>query len=64
MGNEATLVIRDAMSSALTNPAVHDKLTAADAKLIRLILMKDEAKWTAEEHAQVLKTFCWDAQNC
>ncbi len=63
MVSEATLAIREAMSLALSNQAVHAKLPTADAKLIRPIMLKDEAKWSDEEHTRVFKTFSWAAQN-
>ena len=64
MDDEATLAIREAMSTALNNPVVREKLPSADLKLISIALLKDEAKWTEVEHARVVKTFVWAAQNC
>ena len=62
--NEAILAIREAMSTALNSPDVSAKLPGPDTKALRPIFLKDEAKWTREEHAAVLQTFVWAAQHC
>jgi hypothetical protein len=64
MGGGGTIIIRNAMKQALSDPLVHGTLSDSDIAAIGPILAKDVNDWTHKEHDKVLKVFTWAAQHC
>lgn len=64
MGGGGTVIIRQAIQRALTDPLVHGMLSDLDKTMVDPIMGKDCDKWTHHEHEQALKAFVWAAQHC
>ena len=59
MGGGGTIIIRNAIKTALTDPMVHGLIPADEAASIDAILAKDTSSWTSQETHQAAKVFHW-----
>lgn len=64
MGGGGTIIIRQAIKQALTDPVVHGMLPASDIAVVDPILAKDVNDWTHQEQRAAMKTFAWAEQHC
>jgi len=64
MGGGGTIIIRNAMKTALQNPLVHGLIPTNEVDAVDAILAKDVNDWSEKETHKVSKTFHWIASNC
>jgi hypothetical protein len=63
-GGDGTVIVRDAMKQALTNPIVHGALPQSHQDSIDPFINTDSGTWTADQQKHAFKAFEWAEKHC